>query len=63
MGMKVIVEDVETEEQYAILQDMSCDQVQGYFIKKPGDVETITRFLHQNNNIVETVIASHFCTI
>ncbi len=35
LGMLVIAEGVETEEQLYHLRDMQCDQIQGYYISKP----------------------------
>jgi diguanylate cyclase (GGDEF)-like protein len=35
LGMTVVAEGVETVEQVRILQGLSCDEIQGYFISKP----------------------------
>jgi diguanylate cyclase (GGDEF)-like protein len=35
LGMTVVAEGVETVEQLRILQGLSCDEIQGYFISKP----------------------------
>jgi len=35
LGIKVVAEGVETQEQYDILKSMGCDYAQGYFIAKP----------------------------
>lgn len=35
MNMRVIAEGVETKEQLLLIQDLSCDEVQGYFISRP----------------------------
>jgi len=39
LGMRVIAEGVETEEQLAILQAEGCEQVQGYLFSKPKPKE------------------------
>jgi len=35
LGLPVVAEGVETEQQLSILADMNCDRVQGYFFSKP----------------------------
>jgi EAL domain-containing protein (putative c-di-GMP-specific phosphodiesterase class I) len=35
MGMAVVAEGVETEEQFALLERLGCEQVQGYLLAKP----------------------------
>lgn len=46
LGLKVVAEGVETEEQRRLLQDMRCDTLQGYLISKPLAAEQFAaRFL------------------
>jgi len=35
LGLKVVIEGVENEEQFNFLKDTRCDEIQGYFISKP----------------------------
>ena len=35
LGIKVIMEGVETQEQRDFLRDLQCDYIQGYFYSKP----------------------------
>ena len=35
LGLKVVAEGVETEEQFTVLKAMSVDMIQGYLIAKP----------------------------
>uniref|UniRef100_A0A7C5Z3H5 EAL domain-containing protein n=1 Tax=Caldicellulosiruptor owensensis TaxID=55205 RepID=A0A7C5Z3H5_9FIRM len=41
LGLKIVGEGVETENQYKILNQLGCDYVQGYFISKPLSFEEI----------------------
>ncbi len=44
LNMKVVAEGVETEHQLACLEDLGCDEVQGYLISRPhaaGDLEPL----------------------
>jgi len=46
LGLKIIAEGIETKEQFNSLRRMGCDFGQGYFIQKPVDADSTTRFLH-----------------
>ena len=39
LGLKVVAEGVETEEQRSVLEMAACDQIQGYLISPPIDTE------------------------
>ena len=46
LGLEVVAEGVETNEQWNFLRDLKCDIVQGYFFSKPlsaGDVASLLR--------------------
>ena len=47
LGMQVVAEGVETAEQLAILQSLSCDEIQGYFISRPVPAETMASYMQQ----------------
>jgi PAS domain S-box-containing protein/diguanylate cyclase (GGDEF)-like protein len=45
LGLKVIAEGVEEEEQAKYLRLLRCDQIQGYLVSQPLQFDEITRFL------------------
>ena len=45
LGMRVIAEGVETEEQFAILREEGCEQVQGYLFSRPKPVGALAELL------------------
>ena len=45
LGMEVVAEGVETQEQLALLNAMKCDQVQGYLLARPLAAERIKEML------------------
>ena len=47
MGLKVIAEGVETDEQLQHLRFLGCDEIQGYYFAKPMPSDKVTAFLTQ----------------
>lgn len=45
LGLKVVAEGVETEQQYNLLRGMGCDLAQGYFIARPMPAEEFEAWL------------------
>lgn len=45
LGIKVLAEGVETEEQFEYLRKKKCDEIQGYYFFKPMPVDEIKDIL------------------
>ncbi|MDD0837824.1 EAL domain-containing protein [Curvibacter sp. HBC61] len=45
LGMKVVAEGVETREQIKVLQELGCDEVQGYFYARPMPYDELLTWL------------------
>lgn len=46
LGMSVVAECIETEEQAAVLRDIACDFGQGYLFSRPVPTEQASRMFH-----------------
>lgn len=69
LQLKVVAEGVETEAQYKILTQMSCDYIQGYYLGKPEPVhridfsKTVTNLdLNRNSTSRKPIQKRVFCT-
>jgi len=49
LGIRIIAEGVETQEQLEFLRDEGCDEVQGYLISKPLPATELARFLRDGD--------------
>lgn len=48
LGLEVIGEGIETEEQLAYLAQVECDEIQGYYYSKPLSPESFLEFIKKN---------------
>ena len=60
MGLEVVAEGVETDQQYAILRRLGCDIVQGYFIARPMPADQLMIW---SNGYVDTQSIKHGSTV
>lgn len=49
LGLKLVAEGVETEEQFNYLRERNCDLVQGYFFSRPVPAKELIAFIRQRN--------------
>lgn len=58
LGMKVIAEGVELEEQLDFLRRHQCEEIQGYYFSQPLDAEKFEQLLRSGKSLVDTGFAS-----
>lgn len=51
LGLRVLAEGVETEDQLAFLKSKGCDYIQGYYFSKPLETNTFTKFIMERRGI------------
>ena len=54
MNMRVTAEGVETRRQLAFLEDVACDEIQGYLIGRPMPAADVPETLRQHNKVLNT---------
>ncbi len=52
LGLSVTAEGVETRQQWDLLREWRCDELQGYLFSKPIPAEQFTLLLEQHHNVI-----------
>ena len=50
LGLKVVAEGTETEEQIDLLKQLNCEMAQGYFFSRPADDQAMLKLLASNHS-------------
>jgi diguanylate cyclase (GGDEF)-like protein len=50
LGLRVVAEGVEDDEQVRLLRELGCDQIQGFFVSRPVPAEDVDEMLSPDNN-------------
>jgi EAL domain-containing protein (putative c-di-GMP-specific phosphodiesterase class I) len=48
LGLKVVAEGIETNDQFSLLSAMGCDQAQGYLVARPVPLRRLFDFLNED---------------
>jgi PAS domain S-box-containing protein len=56
LGLKVVAEGTETEEQVNLLKHLDCEMAQGYFYSRPGPAEAMLKLLASNRSARATSV-------
>ncbi|MET0379793.1 MAG: EAL domain-containing protein [Spongiibacteraceae bacterium] len=59
LHLKVIAEGVETEEEWALIKELACDEVQGFLVCRPLPASAIQPWLEQQEPLAERVVDRH----
>ena len=57
LGLTLLAEGVETEEQRVLLRLAGCEEMQGYLFARPGPREALDRLLEQNSPAARSAVA------
>ena len=51
LGYEIVVEGVETKEEYDFFKDLGCEYIQGFYFSKPICDEDLIKFIKNRNNV------------
>ena len=54
MGLEIVAEGIETEEQYKKMEEIKINYIQGYYFSRPLPEQEFLAFLHRENGRVHT---------
>lgn len=55
LKMNVVAEGVETRSQYALLRDIKCDEVQGFYFSRPLPIDQCSRLLREEGSLATLI--------
>ena len=61
MDLKVIAEGVETQQQFDLLNEMGCDEIQGYLLSRPVPADEITELLKKFETMISIPQSEENC--
>lgn len=53
LNLSAVAEGIETKEQFKLLSELDCDQIQGYYICNPLTSEYLVKFIKECNGVYE----------
>jgi EAL domain-containing protein (putative c-di-GMP-specific phosphodiesterase class I) len=56
LGLKVVAEGTETEQEVKQLQQLNCEMAQGYFFSRPADDQAMLKLLARNRNARDAAV-------
>lgn len=58
LGLKVLAEGIETQQQYSLVRELGCDYGQGHYIARPMEITAFLKQIEKVNNTLQTINVS-----